>query len=78
MLAAFFNMKSDLYYELFSNYMGKGDKESFAHALQAVHTPFTTVDVPVGTIGELVQQCNPSGRCKYAPSPHLPDTIASI
>ena len=64
MLAAFFNMKSDLYYELFSNYMGKGDKESFVHALQAAQCPFSTVTAPVGTIGELVQQCHPSGHCK--------------
>ena len=66
-LAAFFNMKSDLYYELFSNYMGKGDKESFAHALQAVHVPFSVVSTPVGTVGEVVQQCRVSGTCKYAP-----------
>lgn len=66
MLTAFFNMKSDLYYELFSNYMGKGDKESFAHALQAVGVPFSLVGTPVGTVGEVVQQCHHSGYCKYA------------
>ena len=40
LLAAFFNMQSDFYYELFSNFMGKGDKESFAHALRAAQTSY--------------------------------------
>lgn len=66
MLAAFFNLKSELYYELFSNYMGKGDKESFAHALQAAGLSFDVISVPVGSIGEYVQQCHPNGSCKYA------------
>ena len=65
MLAAFFNLKSTLYYELFSNFMGKGDKESFAHALQAVKTPFSVIKHPVGSVGEIAQQCNPSGVCRY-------------
>ena len=64
MLAAFFNLKSTLYYELFSNYMGKGDKESFAHALQAVNRPFSVVRHPVGSVGEVAQQCHPSGICR--------------
>ena len=51
LLAAFFNMESDLYYELFSGWMGKGDKESFAHALAATRTPFSLVTTPVGSVG---------------------------
>ena len=51
MLASFFNLEGDLYYELFSGWMGKGDKESFAHALAATHTPYHLVSTPTGSIG---------------------------
>jgi hypothetical protein len=64
MLAAYFNLRSELYYELFSNYMGKGDKESFAHALQAMDIPFAVVKTPVGSVGEIVRQCYPTGACE--------------
>lgn len=64
LLAAFFNLESELYYELFSNFMGKGDKESFAHAMQAVKQPFATVQHPVGSVGEIRRQCQASGSCR--------------
>ena len=64
LLAAYFNMQSELYYELFSNYMGKGDKESFAHALQAMRIPYSVVRQPVGSLGEYRKHCQPSGSCK--------------
>lgn len=51
LLAAFFNMQSNLYYELFSNYMGKGDKESFGHALRAARLHYHLVPTPVGSLG---------------------------
>ena len=54
LLALFFNMESNLYYELFSGWMGKGDKDSFAHALAATRTPFSTVATPVGAVGTLI------------------------
>ena len=51
LLAAFFNLQSSLYYELFSNFMGKGDKESFAHALRAARLHYHLLEVPVGSVG---------------------------
>jgi len=51
LLAAFFNMQSNLYYELFSNFMGKGDKESFAHALRAARLHYHLLETPVGSLG---------------------------
>ena len=51
LLAAFFNMQSNLYYELFSNFMGKGDKESFAHALRAARLHYHLMPTPVGALG---------------------------
>ena len=47
----FFNAEGSLYYELFSGWMGKGDKEAFAHALAATHTPYSLITTPVGSIG---------------------------
>ncbi len=64
LLAVFFNMRASLYYELFSNFMGKGDKESFAHALAATHTPFSRVPHDVGSVGEVRRHCLPSGTCQ--------------
>lgn len=45
------NVHAVLYYELLSNFMGKGDKESFAYALLAVGSSYTAVPTPVGSIG---------------------------
>ena len=70
LLAAFFNLESELYYELFSNYMGKGDKESFAHAMQAVKQPFALVPHQVGSIGETRRNCHGSGSCGCASLSH--------
>ena len=50
-LAAFFNLQSKLYYELMGNFMGKGDKESFALGLSVAGLPFHLVSTPVGSIG---------------------------
>lgn len=44
-------MQSNLYYELFSNYMGKGDKESFGHALRAARLHYHLLPTPVGSLG---------------------------
>jgi len=51
LLATFMNMQSGLYYELLSNFMGKGDKESFAYALLAAGGSYHTIGTPVGSIG---------------------------
>ena len=51
MLAAFFNMQSNLYDELLSNFMGNGGKESFAHALRAARLHYHLLDTPVGSVG---------------------------
>ncbi|KAK9798888.1 hypothetical protein WJX73_001325 [Symbiochloris irregularis] len=65
LLAAFFNMESDLYYELFSGWMGKGDKESFAHALSATDTPYHLVPTPVGSVGLIGLACGEGRKCKH-------------
>lgn len=57
MLAAFFNMQSGFYYELLSNFMGKGDKESFAFAFAATNTPYFKVPHPVGSVGQMRTYC---------------------
>ena len=61
MLAAFFNMQSGFYYELFSNFMGKGDKESFAFAFAATNTPYYKVPHPVGSVGQMRSYCRCAG-----------------
>ena len=50
-LAAFFNLQSRLYYELLGNFMGKGDKETFALGLAKAGLPYHIVDTPVGSVG---------------------------
>lgn len=62
LLAAFFNMQSNLYYELFSNFMGKGDKESFAHALRAARLHYHLMPTPVGALGIIKQSCSRDQR----------------
>ncbi|DBB17802.1 TPA: hypothetical protein ACH3X3_002830 [Trebouxia sp. C0006] len=62
LLAAFFNMQSNLYYELFSNFMGKGDKESFAHALRAARLHYHLLETPVGSLGIIKTSCSRDQR----------------
>lgn len=50
-MAAFFNLQSRLYYELMGNFMGKGDKESFALGLSVAGLPFHLITTPVGSVG---------------------------
>lgn len=45
------NLQSRLYYELLSNFMGKGDKESFAYALLAAGQAYHLIGTPVGSVG---------------------------
>ncbi|KAL3132425.1 hypothetical protein ABBQ32_008983 [Trebouxia sp. C0010 RCD-2024] len=51
LVAAFFNLQSRLYYELMGNFMGKGDKESFALGLSVAGLPFHLITTPVGSVG---------------------------
>ncbi|KAK9810503.1 hypothetical protein WJX72_011854 [[Myrmecia] bisecta] len=51
LLAALFNMRHKLYFELLSNFMGKGDKESFAYGLHALRIPYHVVQHSVGSVG---------------------------
>ena len=53
-------MQSNLYYELFSNFMGKGDKESFAHALRAARLHYHLLETPVGSLG--ISKCVTTAR----------------
>lgn len=60
MLAAFLNLEGDLYYELLSAWMGKGDKETFAHALTATDTPYHLVATPAASAGLSLKVCHSS------------------
>ena len=52
MVAAYFNMLGPgLYYKLFTDYVGEGDKETFAHAFLTEGLPEYTVSRPVSTAG---------------------------
>lgn len=64
MLAAYFNMNSGFYYEMFSNFMGKGDKESFSFAFAATKTPYHMIPHPVGSLGLMRNYC----RCCPCPA----------
>ena len=57
MLSAYFNMQSGFYYEIFSNVMGKGDKESFPFAFAATNMPYYKIPYPVGSVGQLRSYC---------------------
>ena len=67
MLTTFFNMESDLYYELFTSFIGKGDKESFAYALAATRSPYSVVHTPVGSVGQIGQVGRHNGLVPGAP-----------
>ena len=60
LLTAFFNAQSGLWYELFSSWMGKGDKETFAYAFEATRTAYSVVATPVGSVGIMNQVGRPS------------------
>jgi alpha 1,2-mannosyltransferase len=55
--SAYFNLESDLYYELFSGFMGKGDKEGFAHGLAAAGLPYALAPTPAGSVGRPAIRC---------------------
>lgn len=73
LLAAFMNVESDLYYELCNNWMGKGDKDTFALALAATHTPYSLITTPVGSVG-ITGQVQP---CQAFTSRMLPYVVIS-
>ena len=72
MLSAYFNMQSGFYYELFSNFMGKGDKESFPFAFAATNTPYFKVPYPVGSVGQL------RSYCRYGLHPFLNWQVSAL
>lgn len=57
MASAYFNIESGLYYELFSGFMGKGDKEGFAHGLAAAGLPYSLAPTPAGAVGRARTRC---------------------
>lgn len=50
-LAVYLNAHAQLYYEVFTCYLGKGDKETFAYALAAAGEPYSVVGVPPAALG---------------------------
>jgi hypothetical protein len=56
-MAAYFNMHNPFYFEMFSNFMGKGDKESFPFAFAATNTPYHMISHPVGSLGLMRHYC---------------------
>lgn len=63
LLAHYMNLEWELYYDLLSNYMGKGDKETFAAAFSAVKQPFHTVATAPGSIGINRLRCASETQC---------------
>lgn len=57
-LAAFMNIHSTLYYELLTNFMGKGDKETFAFATLATNGSYALAPTAAGSAGIMKMHCN--------------------
>ena len=57
MSALHFNLQNQLYFPLFSNYMGQGDKETFGMALEAHRMPFHLIEQRVRSLGYLARKC---------------------
>ena len=54
-LALFINLQGSLYYNLLTNYMGVGDKETFPAAMSMLRQPFAMVRHPTGSAGRQVK-----------------------
>jgi hypothetical protein len=59
--ALFFNLNSFLFAPLFTNFMGLGDKETFAFALIAHGMPFSTVKYRTIAVGTPHRVCKLGG-----------------
>lgn len=55
--ALFFNIHGYLFYPLFTNYMGLGDKETFAFAMIAHGTPYSVIPYRSSSLGILQPDC---------------------
>ena len=55
LLALFLNLQGDLYYNLLTNYMGAGDKETFRAAMLMLNRTHASVSTPVGSAGFVLQ-----------------------
>ena len=58
-LALYINLQGNLYYNLLTNYMGVGDKETFPAAMRMVQQPFEYVRHPTGSAGRQVSAVIP-------------------
>lgn len=70
------NLQSRLYYELLSNFMGKGDKESFAFALLAAGQGYRLAGTPVGSVG--LDKCTPALIPNPCGSNIIPESLAAL
>lgn len=55
--ALFFNIHGYLFYPLFTNYMGLGDKETFAFAMIAHDVPYSVVEHRTHSLGIVERVC---------------------
>eukprot|EP00892_Ulva_mutabilis_P002081 jgi/Ulvmu1/11874/UM081_0032.1 len=62
-LALHFNVHHWVYAPLFTNYMGMGDKETFAMALLALRLPYSLMPRPTGSLAYTRRQCGLT-RCE--------------
>ena len=62
LLALFLNLQGSLYYNLLTNYMGAGDKETFPAAFHMLRRPVALVATPVGSAGLLRRPARAVGR----------------
>ena len=54
-LALFLNLQGSLYYNLLTNYLGVGDKETFPAAMSMLRQPYAVVPYPTGSAGRRVK-----------------------
>jgi alpha 1,2-mannosyltransferase len=55
--ALFFNIHGFLFYPLFTNYMGLGDKETFAFAMISHGVPYSVVSHGTSSLGIVERKC---------------------
>ncbi|KAK3251859.1 hypothetical protein CYMTET_38821 [Cymbomonas tetramitiformis] len=64
LLALFFNMQASLYYPLLTDYLGQGDKETFALAHMVLGVKVHQVNWPVGSAG-MMRRLDSEGNPSY-------------
>eukprot|EP00877_Chromochloris_zofingiensis_P001671 jgi/Chrzof1/11504/UNPLg00437.t1 len=61
LLSVYLNSNAHFWYEIFTCFLGKGDKETFAYGMAAAGETYSVVDIPPGSLGTTgtSMMCNP-------------------